>query len=96
MTLGFNFNIMEINKGDAFICTKNMIISDMVLYVKGKIYISEEKYSLTDDIGELRMGWNNIILHTHFRKVKTGFIKRIKKLLGMAISVQPKTLLIAS
>ena len=51
--------IIKIHKGDKFLCKKTVVdyFGDEVMYIKGKVYISEQDDCITDEQGEKNHFW---------------------------------------
>ncbi|MBR4983150.1 MAG: hypothetical protein IKY94_11395 [Lachnospiraceae bacterium] len=63
---------VKIYKGDTFLCTKTVEMEDdgEKVYIKGKIYVSQQDSCITNERGETNHYWDNIsCFDEHFVRI---------------------------
>ena len=65
---------MTPKKGDIWVCVKNVYMNgnpNDVAYLKGKVYWSDEDYSITDENKNIHHRWvvEDKVFYEHFRRV---------------------------
>ena len=61
-------------KGDVWVCVKDVCMNgnpNDVAYLKGKVYYSDEDYSITDENKNIQHRWvsEDKIFYEHFRRI---------------------------
>jgi hypothetical protein len=58
-----------VKKGDKMICIQDFIRDHEILFEKGKTYLSEIDYTITDNYGNAQYGWNTDVFERYFQKI---------------------------